>query len=53
MFPPISHLTSDGYDLQFGTNVLGRIVSLCPKPFLTNEYNEQDIITSPSFYCRC
>ncbi|KAG9315699.1 hypothetical protein JVU11DRAFT_3346 [Chiua virens] len=23
MFPPVSHLTSDGYDLQFGTNVLG------------------------------
>ncbi|KAH0832124.1 hypothetical protein J3R83DRAFT_13033 [Lanmaoa asiatica] len=24
MFPPVSQLTSDGYDLQFGTNVLGR-----------------------------
>ncbi|KAF8442815.1 hypothetical protein L210DRAFT_3445398 [Boletus edulis BED1] len=23
MIPPVSHLTSDGYDLQFGTNVLG------------------------------
>ncbi|KAG8214670.1 hypothetical protein J3R82DRAFT_9748 [Butyriboletus roseoflavus] len=24
MFPSVSQLTSDGYDLQFGTNVLGR-----------------------------
>ena len=23
MAPPIDHLTKDGYDLQFGTNVLG------------------------------
>ncbi|EED81510.1 predicted protein [Postia placenta Mad-698-R] len=23
MWPPVDHLTSDGYDLQFGTNVLG------------------------------
>ena len=23
MIPPISQLTADGYDLQFGTNVLG------------------------------
>ena len=23
MFPPIEQLTADGYDLQFGTNVLG------------------------------
>lgn len=23
MSPPISHVTADGYDLQFGTNVLG------------------------------
>lgn len=23
MFPPVEQLTADGYDLQFGTNVLG------------------------------
>ena len=23
MFPPVEQLTVDGYDLQFGTNVLG------------------------------
>ncbi len=23
MFPPVDQLTADGYDLQFGTNVLG------------------------------
>lgn len=24
MFPPVDQLTTDGYDLQFGTNVIGR-----------------------------
>lgn len=24
MFPPVEQLTADGYDLQFGTNVLGQ-----------------------------
>ena len=23
MFPPVEQLTADGFDLQFGTNVLG------------------------------
>lgn len=27
MQPPIEQLTADGYDLQFGTNVLGEISS--------------------------
>ena len=27
MSPPIDMLTSDGYDLQFGTNVLGMVFS--------------------------
>lgn len=26
MFPPIDALTADGYDLQFGTNVLGHAI---------------------------
>jgi len=26
MFPPIQEVTADGYDLQFGTNVLGKCV---------------------------
>jgi NAD(P)-dependent dehydrogenase (short-subunit alcohol dehydrogenase family) len=25
MFPPVEQLTADGYDLQFGTNVLGML----------------------------
>lgn len=25
MFPPIEQLTSDGYDMQFGTNVIGNL----------------------------
>ena len=28
MIPPIEQLTADGYDLQFGTNVLGRLTRL-------------------------
>ena len=34
MFPPVEQLTADGYDLQFGTNVLGacaRARSLVPR----------------------
>jgi len=27
MMPPVAEVTTDGYDLQFGTNVLGNI---CP-----------------------
>ena len=27
MFPPVERLTADGYDLQFGTNVLGKFSS--------------------------
>lgn len=32
MVPPVSLLTSDGYDLQFGTSVLGgtELKALCP-----------------------
>lgn len=26
MFPPIDQITTDGYDLQFGTNVLGHAI---------------------------
>lgn len=28
MVPPIDQLTTDGYDLQFGTNCLGRLLSI-------------------------
>ena len=28
MIPPMEQLTADGYDLQFGTNVLGRLTRL-------------------------
>lgn len=37
MQPPIEQLTSDGYDLQFGTNVLGEISpSFSAFPFIVS-----------------
>jgi NAD(P)-dependent dehydrogenase (short-subunit alcohol dehydrogenase family) len=30
MFPPIEQITADGYDLQFGTNVLGLSLPFSP-----------------------
>lgn len=27
MIPPIEQLTEDGYDLQFGSNVLGKVIN--------------------------
>ncbi|KAG8955905.1 hypothetical protein FRC04_006352 [Tulasnella sp. 424] len=37
MMPPIDQLTSDGYDIQFGTNVLGHAhFTLCLLPVLLN-----------------
>jgi hypothetical protein len=27
MYPPVEKLTADGYDLQFGTNVVGYVSS--------------------------
>jgi retinol dehydrogenase-12 len=33
MFPPIDQVTTDGYDLQFGTNVLGIIIPPVLAPF--------------------
>ena len=30
-FPPLDQLTTDGYDLQFGTNVLGMHLQLYSK----------------------
>jgi len=52
MFAPTSHLTSDGYDLQFGTNVLGNI--WCSHVRNVTEGNDkQGITTSPSFCYRC
>jgi retinol dehydrogenase-12 len=31
MFPPKDWLTTDGYDLQFGTNVLGMTIASLPQ----------------------
>lgn len=36
MQPPIDQLTSDGYDLQFGTNVLGELLSPSPSLHVTS-----------------
>ena len=41
MVPPVDRLTADGYDLQFGTNVLGasfRIQGILPHPFRKGHY---------------
>lgn len=36
MFPPVEQLTADGYDLQFGTNVLGKSYILPPPTMPTH-----------------
>ena len=32
MYPPVELVTQDGYDVQFGTNVIGAWVVRCPQP---------------------
>jgi retinol dehydrogenase 12 len=38
MFPPVEQITADGYDLQFGTNVLGLFLALAftPRTYYSN-----------------
>ncbi|KAF8662080.1 hypothetical protein AX16_001190 [Volvariella volvacea WC 439] len=48
MFPPIEEITTDGYDLQFGTNVLGKdtFAWYCSIGMLMLSYNLQVITIS-------
>jgi len=39
MIPPIDQLTADGYDLQFGTNVLGEGYFIISKTALPHDYS--------------
>lgn len=51
MFPPVEDVTSDGYDLQFGTNVLGRsFFTLLEFTFAKAAF--QGISTSHNYLCR-
>lgn len=44
MVPPYNQFTEDGYDMQFGTNVLGTLNVSCPRQALTIR-DVQDIIS--------
>lgn len=47
MTPPVDMITSDGYDLQFGVNVLGIWLYLLMR-WKAHYIRVQDISTSPS-----
>lgn len=50
MNPPVDLLTADGYDLQFGTNVLGEFYFHVALRTVLTLFCLQATFTSPNFY---
>lgn len=50
MWPPIDQLTVDGYDMTWGTNVLGTKISISESPPVLSDFFDQVLSTSRSCF---